>query len=222
MEKFEICAYHLGPGRDFLTQKFEEAASSFVHFLDENIGEIGKKIRGDKLDILVHFDYGMSVVAAKLAAARLAPIQCLAWGHPVTSGLPTMDYFFSSEMMEPSNGHEHYSEQLVMLPNIGVCVPQVANSISIKTRADYGLSEGRKVYVSPHSLFKHLPQYDCVFPAIAKENPRAEFIFIERDTHSIEAATDFKTRVSVTLLGRTTWMQMNIFGLCHLKVFTTT
>jgi len=25
------------------------------------------------------------------------------WGHPVTSGLPTIDYYLSSQLMEPEN-----------------------------------------------------------------------------------------------------------------------
>jgi predicted O-linked N-acetylglucosamine transferase (SPINDLY family) len=106
-----------------------------------------------------------------------------------------MDFFISSEMMEPPNGDDHYSETLVRLPNIGVCVPKPLMFDLNKTRADYGLSNNRTIYVFPHSLFKPLPQYDWVFPAIAKQNPKSEFVFIERETHSIEAAHAFKARV---------------------------
>src|SRR5262249_2879807 len=143
---------------------------------------------------------GMNPLITKIAALRLAPVQCVAWGHPVTSGVPTMDYYISSEMMEPADGDNHYSETLVRLPNIGVCVPKPLKSISNKTRADYGLSENRTIYVFPHSLFKQLPQYDWIFPAVAKQNPRSEFIFIERETHSIEAAHAFKARVADAFL----------------------
>ena len=40
----------------------------------------------------------------RLAALRLAPLQCAGWGHPVTSGHPTIDVFFSSAVMEPPDG----------------------------------------------------------------------------------------------------------------------
>ena len=38
----------------------------------------------------------MDPVAARLAAQRLAPVQCVAWGQPETTGMPTMDYFLSA------------------------------------------------------------------------------------------------------------------------------
>jgi len=46
----------------------------------------------------------------QIAGLRLAPVQCTAWGHPVTSGLPTIDYYLSSQLMEPENAQAHYSE----------------------------------------------------------------------------------------------------------------
>jgi predicted O-linked N-acetylglucosamine transferase (SPINDLY family) len=138
----------------------------------------------------------MNVMTTKIGALRLAPIQCLAWGHPVTSGLPTMDYFISNELMEPPDGDDHYSEVLVRLPNIGVRVPLPARTMSNKNRSDFGLSANRITYVFPHSLFKSLPQYDKIFVGIAKQNTNSEFVFIERETHSTEVVHQFKARVA--------------------------
>ena len=39
----------------------------------------------------------------------------MAWGHPETSGLPTIDYFLTSALMEPEDGDDHYTERLVRL-----------------------------------------------------------------------------------------------------------
>jgi predicted O-linked N-acetylglucosamine transferase (SPINDLY family) len=181
---------------DFLSAEFKTASGRFVHYADRDLIGICECIAADKLDILVHLEFGMHPFTTKIAALRLARIQCLAWGHPVSSGLPTMDYFISSEMMEPPDGNDHYSEALVRLPNIGVCVPKPLKAASNRARADYGLSDNRTGYVFPHSLFKQLPQYDWVFPAIAKQNPKSEFVYIERDAHSVEAAQAFKARLA--------------------------
>ena len=54
-----------------------------------------------------------------LASLRLASRQCAAWGHPVTTGLPTIDVFFTSAAMEPDDAANHYSEKLASLPGIG-------------------------------------------------------------------------------------------------------
>ena len=195
-QMFEVHVYHLGHKVDFLSRSFEAASARFVHLTGHDLEKICECIQADDLDILVHLEFGMRPVITKIAALRLAPIQCVAWGHPVTSGLPTIDYFLSSEMMEPPDGDNHYSEALVRLPNIGVCVPTPLKAVSNRTRADYGLSDNRTVYVFPHSLFKQLPQYDWVFPAIAKQNPRSEFVLIERETHSVEAARAFEARIA--------------------------
>jgi predicted O-linked N-acetylglucosamine transferase (SPINDLY family) len=50
--------------------------------------------------------------------------------------------------------------------------------------------------VFPHSLFKCLPQYDEVFAHIARRNTYSQFVFIERDTHSVEVAQFFRARVA--------------------------
>src|SRR5262249_18484354 len=149
----------------------------FVHFGDADVVEACERIWADQLDILVFFEVGMDPITAKLAALRLAPIQCVAWGHPVSSGLPTMDYFISNELMEPTDGDDHYSEVLIKLPNIGVCVPRPSKSIANKGRRDFGLSDSRTVYVFPHSLFKCLPRYDEIFARIAKGNTNSQFVF---------------------------------------------
>ena len=36
-------------------------------------------------------------------------------GHPVTTGLDTMDYFVSSRLIEPAGAQSHYSERLMLL-----------------------------------------------------------------------------------------------------------
>ena len=55
-----------------------------------------------ELDILYYTDIGMEPLTYFLAFARLAPVQCVAWGHPVTTGISSIDYFISSRMFEPS------------------------------------------------------------------------------------------------------------------------
>ena len=60
-------------------------------------------------------DIGMDALTYTLAFSRMAPVQCTTWGHPVTSGSPTMNYFMSSELLELSEADDHYTEKLVRL-----------------------------------------------------------------------------------------------------------
>ena len=123
-------------------------------------------------------EIGMNAPTMLMAALRLAPVQCTAWGHPVTTGLPTIDYFLSSELMEPENAQEHYSEKLIRLPNIGVSYPKPYIPRISKTRADYQLPEDAILYLCCQAPFKYLPQYDRIFPEIALQVPRAKFLFL--------------------------------------------
>ena len=70
-----------------------------------------------KLDIIFYPDLTMSTMAHRLAMSRLAPIQVTSHGHPVTSGIPTIDYYVSWEAAEIDTASEHYIEKLVLLPS---------------------------------------------------------------------------------------------------------
>jgi predicted O-linked N-acetylglucosamine transferase (SPINDLY family) len=71
--------------------------------------------------VLLYADIGMEPFSYTLAFSRLAPVQCVAWGHPVTTGLPEIDHFLSSDLMEPPGAEAHYTERLVRLPNLSIC-----------------------------------------------------------------------------------------------------
>jgi tetratricopeptide (TPR) repeat protein len=51
--------------------------------------------------------------------ALAQPVQINTWGHPDTSGLPTLDYYVSAECFEPADAQDHYSEQLVHFTSLG-------------------------------------------------------------------------------------------------------
>ena len=127
----------------------------------------------------------MDPVSAQLAAQRLASVQCNSWGHPDTSGFPTLDYYLSSDLMEPGNGQEHYTERLVRLPNLSIYYDEPAAPAVTLRREDLGLRAEATVYWCGQSLFKYLPQYDEVFPRIAREVGDCQFVFVQyqRGTH---------------------------------------
>ena len=135
----------------------------------------------------------MDPLTTQIAGLRLAPIQCMAWGHPITSGLPTIDYFLSSDLMEPENAQAHYSEKLVRLPNISICYEKPSLPEPTKTRSDFQLREDAVVYLCCQSLFKYLPQFDYIFAEIAQRVPQAQFAFIASDTATITG--QFQTRL---------------------------
>jgi len=102
----------------------------------------------------------------------------VAWGQPETTGMPTMDFFLSSALMEPADGEGHYSERLVRLPNLGLCyLPDEATAPALD-RAALGLEADATVFWSGQALYKYLPRYDAVFPRIAAQLNESRFVFI--------------------------------------------
>ena len=138
-----------------------------------------QEILEDAPHVLIYPEVGMDRISAQLAAQRLAPVQCNSWGHPDTSGFPTLDYYLSSELMEPVNAQDHYTEQLVLLPNLSIYYePSDSRPVSL-TRADLGLRSTATVYWCGQSLYKYLPHFDQVFPRIVREVGDCQFVFIK-------------------------------------------
>jgi len=177
--RFQIFAYHLGSETDAQTDRARRASFGFRHLLGD-LEETCRTILADQLHVLVFLDIGMDPRMMQLGALRLAPVQCSTWGHPPTSGLPTIDYFLSSDLMEPEGAQSSYTEKLVCLPGVGICYrkPVIPRSLFYKVRADFGIRDDAIAYLSCQSTMKYLPQHDGVFPAIAKLVPNAQFVFI--------------------------------------------
>jgi predicted O-linked N-acetylglucosamine transferase (SPINDLY family) len=176
-DNFEIYCYYTGNQPDPITEKFQEYSDFFYH-IPGNLPAVCQQIMTDKLHILVYPEIGMDAPTMQMAGLRLAPVQCTAWGHPVTTGLPTIDYFLSSQLMEGENAQEHYSEKLILLPNIGVAYPEPYIPPVVKTRSNYGLSDNDIIYLCCQAPFKYLPQYDFILAEIASRVSQAKFVFL--------------------------------------------
>jgi protein O-GlcNAc transferase len=136
-------------------------------------------ILADAPHVIIYPEVGMDRVSAQLAAQRLARVQCNAWGHPDTSGFPTLDHYLSSDLMEPPDGAQHYTERLVRLPNLSIYYEPPGVAPAAADRAALGLRPGATVFWCAQSLPKYLPQYDRVFPRIARDAGDCQFTFIE-------------------------------------------
>jgi protein O-GlcNAc transferase len=163
---------------DPMAQAFQQAADRFVPAPREPaaarraIAELG-------LDILVFADVGMDTLTQTLAYSRMAPVQCVTWGHPDTTGSPAIDYFVSSRLLEPDEADDHYSERLVRLPNLGVYYARPRLSGHPRNREFFGLDPNRHVYLCPQTLFKFHPEYDGVLRGILEADPRGDLVVPE-------------------------------------------
>lgn len=198
-DAFELHLFPLGHEQDDMTRYLAGQVDQF-HERALNIEAAANQIRDAEIDVLVYPEIGMDSLTMRLSALRLAPVQCATWGHPPTTGIPTIDYFLSSDAMEPENASDHYTERLVTLPGIGVCVPPLTASSTGKSRQNFGFSQFDIAYLSPQSLFKYLPKYDEVFARIAETVDNSVFVFI---AGQYPAWTNtLRTRLHATFIAR--------------------
>lgn len=177
-DTFTIYVYIIEDISVNLKQNFE-AVTDFCYFISNDLKTVCDKIYQDKLDILTYTEIGMLPQTIVMGSLKLAPIQCSTIGHPLTSGLETIDYYISRELMEIYEAQNHYSEKLFCLPNIGMYLEKESFFTVNKCRSDFNLGEYDVIYLCSQMLFKYLPQYDYLFAEIALQVSNAKFVFLE-------------------------------------------
>jgi protein O-GlcNAc transferase len=196
--RFELTTFDTGRGSDPPTARAEPGC-----FLVRGVSSPAAwraAVSAASPHVLLYPEIGMDPVAACLAAQRLAPVQCVAWGHPETTGLPTMDYFLSADLMEPTDGEAHYTEQLVRLPGLGLHYTPDEQPVPPLDRMSLGLPPEIPIYWSGQALYKYLPEYDWIYPQIAVAVGACRFIFIAFGK-SAAVTTAFRERLHRAFAG---------------------
>jgi len=169
-EIFEVTVVVVPHMIDEMTETIVKSADHSVQVprdLDKARQIIGER----EFDIIVYPEIGMDITTYSLACARLAPVQCVSWGHPVTTGIANMDYFVSSDLLETAGADEHYSETLVRLGELPTYYHKPEFNTARKGRAAFGLKEGVRYYLVAQYLFKMHPEFDLFLAEILKRDP---------------------------------------------------
>lgn len=176
--QFEVYVYYTNSRISSDTERIRSAASRFHHVVDMPLRGIAEGIIADSLDALVYPELGMHADTFVLAGLRLAPLQIAAWGHPTTTGLPTIDAYLSCSEMEPPGAQGHYREALRGLPGLGTRYPKPFTD-STKRRSDFGFPDDATLYLCPQSLFKVHPENDSLFAQVLAADPRGRLVYFE-------------------------------------------
>lgn len=125
-------------------------------------------------DVIVYPEIGMHPMHQGLAALRLAPVQACLWGHPVTTGLPSIDYALVPDALEPVDAAAHYHERLVRLPGLGhgLAPSPVRTTVDAPAGLRRSASDSLEILCA-QAVFKLLPAQDAVFARILRALPQA-------------------------------------------------
>lgn len=180
-DRFETFVLSVGNHQDPLAERFRRAALRHV-VVPRDVAAARRLIHDQQCDLLFFADVGMDALTYTLAFSRMAPIQAATWGHPITTGSPTIDYFVSSELLETPEADEHYTERLIRLPSLATYYERPKLTGPPKSRRDFGFADTDRLYICPQTLFKMHPDFDAVLGEILRRDPRGKLALLEGRT----------------------------------------
>ena len=116
--QFETLAYSYGPDKqDEMRKKLVSAVDVFHDVRGMNDIQIVELARADKLDIAIDLKGFTKNTRLAPFAYGLAPVQISYLGYPGTLGADFIDYIVADPVVIPADNRQHYSEQVIYLPN---------------------------------------------------------------------------------------------------------
>ncbi|MBN8530420.1 MAG: hypothetical protein J0L97_00960 [Alphaproteobacteria bacterium] len=125
---YHLTLLHLYRDEEFIDRGlFDEVR--FLAKEDELIDrtELNRLVQNNDYGVVYYPDISMSNTSTVLSNLRIAPIQIVGYGHPVSTFGSEMDYFMGGRDAEPAkNPERYYSERLVLIPGTAAtpAVPQ--------------------------------------------------------------------------------------------------
>lgn len=148
---------------------------SVPHRLDRYVAAI----QSQHFDLLYYWEVGTDATNYLLPFLRLAPVQCTSWGYPVTTGIPNMDVYLSSDLLELDGGDAHYSERLMCLKTLPTYQYRRSVAAEPKTREDFGFRVDQDLYLCVQSLAKFHPEFDSLLAGILRRDGSAVVAIIK-------------------------------------------
>ena len=216
-DRFEVYAIRcpIKPVDDPLTKEIGDLAD-FTVDLPNSIAKARDILAGVSADLIFYPEIGMEDFVYLLAFSRCALVQVMGWGHPVTSGIPNIDYFLSTNKMEPQDGQMHYSETLIELEGLSICVEKPLLPENSSTGEHFGFDTSKPIYLCAQSLFKIHPNFDKIVMQLLKQDEKGIIYFISINEH---ADRQFRNRLKSVLGSKISRTQ--ILTRVHSKDFIT-
>jgi predicted O-linked N-acetylglucosamine transferase (SPINDLY family) len=183
---FDLYIYYLSDQTDDETLVARKNSTKFV-IGRKSLYEWYKIIINDDLDIALFPEIGMHRLTLQLASMKLAKSQCTSWGHPETSGLPSIDYYISSDFMETANSSDNYSETMISLDNIGCYFEPPSLEKEEINLFEFGINLNSNILLCLGAPNKFHPDNDILYIEIIKKISNCQLVFMrdESDAYKI-------------------------------------
>lgn len=196
--RFALLAFDVGQGRG--------AAADFARAHVDGYEAGPRDLRGwvevierAEPDAIIYPEVGMEPMTTRLASLRLAPVQAASWGHPETTGLPTMDYYLSAADLEPTGGDAYYTEKLVRLPHLGCYFERSSAAAGALPAELAGINE--PLLVCAGVPFKYMPRHDWMLVEIVRRLGDCKLVFFTHGNRALSERLAARLRKSFSARG---------------------
>lgn len=154
--------------------------SPAIHFLllPAQLDQAALALHRATFDLLYYWEVGTDAANYFLPFFRPAAHQCTSWGWQVTTGIPQMDSYLSSHLLEPADGQSHYSEKLVLLDTLLTCYTRPDVPTSPPSPANFGFNSRQHLYFCAQNLLKIHPDFDSLAAEILRRDPLGLLILV--------------------------------------------
>jgi predicted O-linked N-acetylglucosamine transferase (SPINDLY family) len=136
----------------------------------------------EPFDVLYFWEVGSDVTNYFLPFFRPAAVQCTSAGVLETSGISQMNFYISSEWVEPDDADSHYAERLIRARTFLSCHARLEPPEQLRTREDFGFRKDEHLYVCAQKIRKFHPDFDPLLADILRSDPAGKVV-IPEDQH---------------------------------------
>jgi len=159
---------------DAVTQRLQKLAHGWHSTCHQTDAEVAQRIRDDRIDILVDLAGHTANNRLGVLAHKPAPIQATWLGYMNTTGLPSVDYRLTDDILDPPGQPVRDTEELVRLPGGMCCFAAPADAPAVTPLP--AQASGHLTFGSLHNLFKLNGQVFDLWSQVLRAVPGARLL----------------------------------------------
>jgi predicted O-linked N-acetylglucosamine transferase (SPINDLY family) len=170
--RFEYFVYALNPDDgSAIRAELAGSADLFIDVSSWSSADIVRRVRLDRLHLLIDKTGYFEAARPEILAARCAPVQASFKGFMGTLGPGIVDYRISDAMTTPPETQEDWHERLVLLPQLHWAYDTAQTIADAGSREAHGLPERGFVYCSFVQSFRVCPDVFAVWMRLLLRTP---------------------------------------------------
>jgi protein O-GlcNAc transferase len=190
-ERFEVWSYAELRARDALTERFAARSDGWRETAGLDDAAVADLIRADRIDVLVDLGGHTSGQRLSVFTRRPAPVQASYLGYPHTTGLASIQYRLTDEVLDPPRDETFSTEELVRLAGPWCCWEPVAAPDVVPPPC---LANGFVTFGSLHNLLKLNDGVFDLWADVLRAVPRSRLRLV-RDTLNVMAREHVRAKL---------------------------